>query len=175
MTLVVGTNIGFVAVAPVGDPDGGLSIGFDNSARTFKDTSPSNAGAITEIGFYVNNATEEANFEVGLYSDVGGNATTLLFSDKTNAKGTGAGWKVVSGLDWAISPSTPYHIAIQLDNTSTTTNFDAEGTGTGLVDSDVGEATLPATWTASPNDGKYSIYAVYEEAEAAGQDGPYVY
>jgi len=161
MALVVGTNVGFVTVAPTSDPTGGLSVTIDNSARTLKDTSPATTSIINEVGFYTGDTTEEANFEVGLYSDSGGDATTLLFSDKTNAKGTSSGWIKVTGLNWSISANTTYHIAIQLDNTSTATTIDAESTGTGLIDAAAGATTLPdPTWTASPNNGLYAIYAV---------------
>lgn len=147
MALVRGTNCGFVSVSPTADPAGDTT-GFDNAAAVFKDTSPAGVTKITEVGWWCDNATQEANFEVGLYAADGtvvpGEAGTRLSVAATNAKGTTAGWKKVS-VDWTISPSTAYWLGLQLDNTTTTTNIDIRSVSTnqGFVDFISGATTLP--------------------------------
>jgi hypothetical protein len=130
MALSVGTNCGFVSVAPTADPEGGSTVVVDNGAFVVRFTSPADATNITSMGWWCNGASEEANFEVGLYASDGavvpGEAGTRLQVSATNAKGTDAGWKVVTGLNWTISPSTVYWLAAQVDNTATPTSTDRE-------------------------------------------------
>ena len=175
MALTLGTNAGFVTVAPTADPSDGLS-NFDTEAKALKDTSPATAIKITEIGWFCENATEETNFEVGIYAADGGSgaAGTLLFSDITNAKGTDAGWKTVT-VDWAISSSTTYWIAIQIDNTATATEVGSSSVSTSARDNKAA-STLPDPFNsgAFTADQAYSIYALVEQPEG-GQEGPYVY
>ncbi len=144
MALALGTNCGFVTTAPTADPVGASLQVMDARSCVLQDTSASNAAKIVEIGWWANEATEASNFEVGLYAADGvvvpGEAGTLLQVARTNAKGTGAGWKVVT-VDWSISPSTSYWLAVQLDNTTTTTNIDADLTSGNGID------FLPATQT----------------------------
>ena len=140
MAVVVGTNAGFVSEAPSSDPGGSQSLGADNYSRTQLDTSPADSIRITEVGWWCDNATEAANFEVGLYAPDGdgGDPGTRLYVDATNAKGTTAGWKSVS-VDWEIDANTAYWIAFQLDDTSTGTNLDSswnESDGFGGQDGD---------------------------------------
>ena len=122
MALTKGTNCGFVINAPTGDPTGS-NFFCDTGARAVKDTAPTGALKINQIGWWCDNATEEANFEVGLYSHNAGTnlPNALLNVSRTNAKGTGAGWKNVT-VDWAITAGTIYWIAWQLDDTTTTTD-----------------------------------------------------
>ena len=131
MAIVLGVNAGFVTESPVDDP-GANNTTIDFEAWVIHDISPAGVVKITEIGWYCDNATQETNFEVGLYAADGevvpGEAGTLLYSDITNAKGTTAGWKTVA-VDWEISASTDYWIAVQVDNTSTVTLSDSEETG----------------------------------------------
>lgn len=120
--LVFGTSAGFVTTAPTADPEGTNTV-VDYSSYALRATSPANAIKITEIGWWCDTASEAANFEVGIYSD---DATfypnTVVGSlSQTNAKGTTAGWKKATGLNIEISGNTIYWIAIQLDNTATTT------------------------------------------------------
>lgn len=167
MAVVLGTNSGFVSVAPTVDPAGTDTVA-DSRQHTSNDTSPSTATKVVEMGWWCNDATEESNFEVGLYAADGtdGKAGTLLFSSVTNAKGTGSGWKSAT-VDWSISPSTSYWLAFQLDNTATTTNtnFSATG-GTGRLSNN------PRTTLLSPYSGEIAynsvgmvcVYAVWEAA-----------
>ncbi|MHA1305575.1 MAG: hypothetical protein ACTSPI_17885, partial [Candidatus Heimdallarchaeaceae archaeon] len=169
MALVLGTNYGFVTVAPEADPSGAGTHSIDNRAVGVKDTSPATATSITEIGWWCANATEEANFEVGIYSDDGnGEPETLLHSDTVNAKGTSDGWKTAS-VNFSINPSTTYWIAVQLDNTSQITYIDHNVSGgTGRATSATGITSLQSDWGTSSSkdtDAKAAIYAVYETGE----------
>jgi hypothetical protein len=131
MALVKGTNCGFVTDAPVADPDGSLDA-TDGRSLAFQDTTSAGATTVTEIGWWCDNATEEANFEVGIYDHAAGPndpGNLLAGEDRTNAKGTGAGWKIVVGLNITVSASTVYWIASQLDNTATQTNLNYTNDG----------------------------------------------
>lgn len=166
MAVLIGTNSGFVEVAPTADP-AGLNGQADNTALVTRDTSPATAIKITEVGWYCDNATEEANFEIGLYAADGavvpGEAGTLLYSSIVNAKGTEAGWKSVA-VDWDIDPNTAYWLGLQLEDTATQTNTnygtatgsgrDARSTMTSLPDPFGGGALLDAG-------GMMAIYAVW--------------
>jgi hypothetical protein len=166
----LGVNTGFVSTAPTADPAEAATATVDGRAAVIKHTSPAGTNVITEIGWWCDGATEEANFEVALYAADGatvpGEAGTLLFSDATNAKGTTAGWKVVSGLNWSISASTAYWIGIQVDDTVTVTKTDRrnnEGNGR----DDLAASTLPDPFGggAIPDADAYlTIYAKYEAA-----------
>jgi len=179
MALVNGNNCGFVTSAPVSDPSAGQDGWMSTRARALKATSPATAGKITEIGWWCDNATEESNFEVGLYDDDGnsfpGNfPKDLLHSDKTNAKGTTAGWKSVA-VDWEISEETIYWITIQLDETTTTTEIDYDSTNN-MAYVYKTAATLPdPSWdsdsTSEANDAALAIYAVWEAGEPTEPEG----
>ena len=163
MALVLGTNSGFVASAPAADP-GGIALGVDNSAVVTKDQSPGTANTITQVGWWCDNATEESNFEIGLYADSSGAAGSLLFSTSTNAKGTGSGWKTAS-VNWSISPSTNYWLGLQLDDTATQTKCDIAVAGGSGIDGIGGPTTLPDPYGGGALDlatGMYAIYAVWE-------------
>jgi hypothetical protein len=169
MALAIGDNVGFCASAPAADPGGSAST-IDEFSAVQKDTSPASAVKIVEIGIWIDNATEEANFEVGLYAADGGvvpgEAGTLLFSATVNAKGTTAGWKSVT-VDWTIDPSTDYWLAVQVDNTATATNTDAALSGGPGFDlkSASGSLTDPfAGGAIFDTDGMVAVYAVWEAA-----------
>jgi len=173
MALTIGVNYGFCAASPADDP-AATNASIDNVAYVVRDTSPAGTNVITEVGWWCDNATEEANFEVGLYASDGegvpGEAGTLLYSEKTNAKGLDAGWKKRTGLNWAINPSTVYWIAVQLDNTDTTTNGNYTSSGGSGLDYIVGAATLPSQFEGgaiADADAKFGLYAVYEAAGGA--------
>lgn len=173
MAVVLGTNSGFVTVAPTTDPEG-TNAGLDTFSDVTKHTSPATAVKITEIGWWCDTASEEANFEVGLYAADGavvpGEAGTLLHVSRTNAKGTGAGWKVVTGLNWAISENTAYWIGIQLDNTATTTNYNYASSGGAGEDFKGGQTTLSDPYgggTISDTNAMTATYAVWEAAPAS--------
>ncbi len=173
MGVVLGTNAGFVTEAPSANPNG-LNTTGQSRTLVVKDTSPATAAKITEIGWYCDNATEEANFEVGLYAANGdvvpGEAGTLLEFERTNAKGTDAGWKVVS-VDWEIDAETDYWIGVQLDSTPSTTYNNYVGAGAAGRDYVTNQTTLtnPLDGGAIADpDGAFAIYAVWEAAAPEG-------
>jgi len=164
MALVLGTNCGFVSVVPSGDPEPQYTTTIDDYTKGFYDTT-TDAITIKEMGWYCENATEEANFEVGIFSDSGENSPgDLLFSETVNAKGTDAGWKRVTGLNWELSATTKYWLAVQLDNVNTTTTIGRTVLqGQSRFYSDSGSTSLEGPGSiGSP--GVLSIYAVYETA-----------
>lgn len=164
--IVKGTNCGFVTVAPTADPAGSGTV-TDAIQKAQKDVAPAGATAITEVGWYCDNATEESNFEVGIYdhNSVTNKPKTQLAVEATNAKGTTAGWKTAT-LDppCTVTPGATYWIVFQLDDTATATNTNNASAAGDRVSS-VGGTSLPTTWQSGSTeyaDYVYSIYAVYE-------------
>lgn len=169
MALVLGTNCGFVTVAPTADPSGTNQGVVDGRATCIKLTVPVGASLITEVGWWCDTASEEANWEAGLYDDDGatvpGEAGTRLQVSATNAKGTSAGWKKTGALTWDVASlvGSTVWLAFQCDNVTTTTNSDYESSGFAGYDG------LTASTLADPfgggalvdSDGIYAIYAVY--------------
>lgn len=170
MAVVKGTNAGFVTVAPSSDPSGAGTTVPTNYNYANKDTAPVGAVKVTEIGWWADNATENQNFEVGIYDhDAVNNRPGNLLAgvSRTNAKGTTAGWKKATGLNISITAGTVYWIAVQLDDgESTLTDY---GTPAGeRFANKQSTSTLPDPWdTGLEYDGYYiSIYAVWEAAAA---------
>lgn len=164
--LVKGTNCGFVTVSPVDDPLGSISA-FDYKAKAVKDVAPV-TGTVTEIGWWLSGESEEANFEVAIYSHDAGNdrPNAIIGSDLTNAKGTGGGvWKKVTGLSIPITNATTYWIGLQLDDTETITYGDYASGMTGERISTTNDvSTLPDPWSSGGLANFYlAVYAVYEE------------
>lgn len=170
MALVKGTNCGFVTAAPSGDPGETASV-IDNAAQALKDTSPAGAVKVTEIGWYCENATEESNFEAGIYDhNIGDdNPEALVGKSATTAKGTGLGWKRVTGLDITITAETIYWLAVQLDNTATDTNIDGANDAGEKIDVKGAQTTLTDPWavSAASYGQLIAVYAVYEVAVSA--------
>ena len=167
MAVVIGNNSGFCTVAPSSAPSGGTSSTVDNNAITTKDTSPATAIKVTEVGWYANVPTEAANFEVAIYTDDSGVPDDIVEVSRTNAKGTDAGWKRVTGLNWTISPSTDYWLGVQCDDTDTATFCDREVSGGDGRDWKSGQSTLPDPFDGgalSDPDGMYAVYAIWEAA-----------
>jgi len=172
MAVVLGTNAGFVTVAPIADPNGN-NQNCDTWALASKDTSPAVLTKISEVGWYCNAATEESNFEIGLYAhDVGNDKPAArLYVTATNAKGTSAGWKTAA-VDWTIVPETIYWIAVQLDDTATTTSTDASAsTGGYRFSYKTAQTTLTDPWGASNEQANYALatYALVEEGDAPSE------
>ena len=180
MALVKGVNCGFLLAggSPSADPGGAEESEISALIRLTKDTAPAGATKVTEIGWWCSGISEEANFEVGLYDDVAAEPENLLAgASQTNAKGTTAGWKKVTGLNIAITAGTTYWAAAQVDNTATTTNMDRDAT-TGTENGAAKAATTLVNPIVSPTvfESVYAIYAVTDATPpAGGQDGPYVY
>lgn len=169
MALVLGTNCGFVTVAPVDDPSA-ANVDIDNYSRATKDTSPATAVKITEIGWWCGWVEEDTNYEVGVYTDDAGNVEpeTLIGSSKINATGGTKGWKRVTGLNIVITPETIYWLGLQVDES-------ASGTYVDYVSSGGSDAIRQASCSALPDpnwdiggilseNGMLAIYAVWEAA-----------
>lgn len=173
MALVKGTNCGFVTAAPTGDPAESAST-VDNAAQALKDTAPVGAEKVTEIGWYCGNATQEANFEVGIYEHNAGddNPEALVAKEATNAKGTGIGWKKATSLNIAITAGQVYWLAVQLDNTATATMLDSKVDGGQKIDVKGSQVTLTDPWGVSgATYGQLiSVYAVYESQAAQSEE-----
>ena len=167
MALVLGTNCGFVTVAPTSDPSGNTFVA-NNRAMTFKVTAPTGAAKVVEIGWWCDSATEAADTEVGLYDhNVGDDeAENLLGTSGAFAKGTNAGWKVATGLDIEITEGTIYWLAFQLDNTATITYMNYGGAGDPWEYKLGTQTTLTDPWGTSDGSNNLlaGIYAVWEEA-----------
>lgn len=174
MALVLGTSSGFVAVAPTADPDGqgGARI-IDGASVVTKDTSPSNAVKITEIGFYRSTGTNTANFEVALYSNDSDVAGARLFVDATNSSAA-SGW-ITTAVDWAISPSTAYWLGLQMDAHTGDSAIDQESSGGAGIDVRTTQTTLNDPYgggAVADADGMFSIYAKYQAAPTVALNTP---
>ncbi len=172
MAVTIGVNSGFVSTAPTSNPDG-FTLSMNDKALVTKDTSPATAIKITEIGWWCDSATDEANFEIGLYAADGAvvpnEAGTRLFVDTTNAKGTTTGWKTVA-VDWDISELTDYWIGISGDAGSTTNANRNISSGSGY-DRILSQSTLPNPFgggSLDDSDGSLAIYALWSDGEATG-------
>ena len=168
MALVVGTNCGFVTTAPTTNPsESGWTADYRSTVSKY--TSPVNAVKITEIGWYCFNATPAANTQIGVYESDGtdGEPYTLLGTSGDFAKGTGAGWKVATGLNITISPETDYWLAVQCDNTTPTSYISSKSSVTQEHRADTYTTSLLSPWgTTAENYStlRIGIYAVYETA-----------
>lgn len=165
MALVLGTNCGFVAVAPVADPQGAFGNSIENFTRGARDTSPAGTNKITEIGWWKNAGSEDVNFEVGLYNETGGKPKNLISVSRTNSTGVDTGWKTVA-VDWDIDPSTVYWLEVQVDNTTGATSIDETSSGGSGRSSLNNQTTLLNDLSGSSvdSDGFCAVYAVWEEA-----------
>jgi len=171
VAVVIGTSAGFVSAAPTADPSG-TAAAMDNQTRAIKDTSPSGTNSISSIGWWCDNATEAANFEVGVYSHDAGNnrPNVLLASARTNAKGTDAGWKSAA-VAYDLSATTVYWVAVQLDDTATTTNSDFGAAAGSRREYANTKTTLPESWDSGGSgtaDSAFAFYALYAAAGGAG-------
>lgn len=171
MAVVEGTSAGFVTSAPSSDPAGSNGT-TDATCWACKFTSPAGTNAISLMGWYCDNATEDVNYQLGIYSHDATNnrPNALLASSGDIAKGTSAGWKT-GDVTYDLAESTVYWLTEQLDDPATTTYMNYT-TDAGYK-SDIKSGTaLPATWGSSGNTfGRIAaIYALYA---AAGGGGSY--
>lgn len=164
MALVLGTNCGFVTVAPTADPSGS-DLQIDERARAMK-VIPEKNCSVSEIGWYCDNATEAANFEVAIYSHNSTNdePQNLIASSIVNAKGTDAGWKTAS-IEADLNAGETYWIAVQLDNTATTTNINRTSDAGERYSYYLSATELTDPWSSSTEIDDYvlAIYALYTE------------
>lgn len=164
MALVEGTNCGFVLVAPTADPGASLHD-VDTRAWSGKFQSPAGSAHVSEIGWWCETATEEADTEVGLYAhDSVNNRPGSLIAKAVFSKGTSLGWKKAS-LDIDITESTWYWIAAQCDDTATTTYCNYQNDAGQKYDYKTSQTTLPSSWgSSSGSSARFeALYALYEE------------
>lgn len=166
MALSEGTNCGFVTDAPTSDP-GETNLGADNVERAAKFTAPAGATAITEIGWWCDNSTEAANFQVGIYDHDATNnkPNNLLASSGDVAKGTTSGWKKAT-VNQAITAGTVYWLAFQLDDTATGTSGNYSALTGGRRTGKVGATSLTNPWGDwesgySADNSTIAVYAKY--------------
>jgi hypothetical protein len=171
MAVTLGTNSGFVTTAPTADP-AGTNFTIDGVAVSTKHTSPEGNNVITEFGWWCDTASEASNYEIGLYAADGatvpGEAGTRLQYSATQAKGTNAGWKVVTGLNWSISASTVYWLAVQLDNVTTTTSANRNTSGGAGYDVRATQTTLSDPFGGGTLSSATIAVAIYAVTVAAG-------
>jgi len=181
MALTIGTNCGFVTTAPTADPGAESAEDADEASWGMSDTSPTGTNQITEIGWWTDDATEAADFDVALYDSTGtgNNAKVRLQLDQGTAKGTDAGWKVADGLTWSVDASTLYWLMAQMDDTATDTKFDRDRTESLGNDWDIGGPNeLDDPWinnASNPTvtDETVSIYALTESTNGAAVTGSF--
>jgi len=162
MALVKGTNCGFVSAAPTLNPSGAGQVTVNTRAFALKDIGPAGATRVSEIGWWCDNATTEAETYVGIFdNDEENNRPGNLLGSVNFAKGTAKGWKKAS-VNIDIVEGETYWIATQLDNTATGTKIDTAGTAGEQRDYKYDQGDLPAAWGASTGTGAYliSLYAV---------------
>lgn len=167
MALVLGTSCGFVTTAPTVNPEGIAAL-VDTEAIAFKDTAPANIDTVTEIGWYCDNATEAADFDVGIYTNGGAVVGTL---SKDNAKGTTAGWKVITGLNIPVTPGTIYWMAMQVDNTSTQTDMNWSVVSGKTYHNKISQTSLPNPWGSTTSTKTGRVLGVYAKVELLGPVG----
>jgi hypothetical protein len=161
VAVVLGTNSGFVTVAPTADPAGTNTV-IDGSSVVTKDTSPATAGKIIEIGWYRGSGTNTANFEVALYAESAGVAATRLFVDNTNSSSV-QGWITVP-VNWPVAASTAYWLGLQMDAHSSSSNVDTAASGGAGSDVLTTQTTLNDPYgggAVADADGMYAIYALW--------------
>lgn len=162
MALVLGTNCGFVLTAPLADPEA-TNFTADQFVVAGKFTAPSGDNIITEIGCYVDDATEAANMEVGIYShDADANEPDVLLASGSMVKGTTSGWKSAT-VNYNLTSGQIYWLAEVLDDTLTVTNLNYTATFGELQHIYSKETPLDNPWTGSTetNANLFAIYGLY--------------
>lgn len=170
MSLVVGTNAGFVISAPSADP-AETQARAKGRAVGFKVTSPSGTNKIVEFGWYCSDGADvDEDWEMGLYTDDVANDLPEDLID-TVGQGTltvafGEGWQTVS-VDIAFAASTTYWICLACtQNSSFDVDYDLVSTGGSRVIIDGTHTVLPDPFDDSPSftddDAIASFYAKYE-------------
>ena len=166
MTLVLGTNCGFVTTAPTTDPGGTNNGAMSTKANGFRVTTPAiHKIRITEMGWYVNAATNDANTQMGIYTSDGTdeNPDDLIESTGDFSKGTTEGWVKKTDLNIILEPSTTYWICAQCD-ISADTYVDIHADATQAYNLKNDQTELPDPWDGSVWSLGYlaGFYALYE-------------
>ena len=124
MTVVLGTNAGFVTTAPTADPHSSAAGLTGTLAIQF--TTPSGCTEITEMGTYSAGGPPTTSAEFAIYEDDTGAPGDMLGTAESFSYTSGAGWKKVTGLSITVSASTTYWLALQTDGQI---NYDYASTG----------------------------------------------
>ena len=167
MSLVLGTNCGFITTnAPTADPDE-INNGVDDNSNALSSTAPQN-GTIVEIGWWCDTSSEAGDYDVAIYDDDTLHPGSVIGSISTQAKGTDSGWKRATGLNITVSDAVDYWIAFQVDNVTTNTSGNRSGSGKSeLWDFFNGnQANLNDPWGNEQTNGGFfiAVYALYGEA-----------
>lgn len=179
MALALGTNVGFVTTAPTADP-AGTGATSNGSSFVVKDTAPTGAIKITEVGWYKAAGTTSSNTQVGLYAADGatvpGEAGTRLQVTADQASGTSANvWIRFTGLNWPVTAGTAYWLGMQQDAHTGSSQIDSAASGGSGIDTRTSQTALTNPYgggALSDVDGMYAIYAVYQSAPTVTLSSP---
>lgn len=161
MALEIGTNCGFVAVAPTTDP-GGANLAVDGFARALMQVAPVGNYKVTKLGWYQNGSAGDPgeDWGVGIYDDDGGKPGNLLTSVTGIVAGS-AQWNT-GVLDYILTSGETYWLAAVCEASSPATNIAYLSSG-GTASGDFA-SYLPDPWEeVSATSYILAIYALYEE------------
>lgn len=177
MAIAEGTNAGFCAAQPSGDPEGNPSP-VDGFQIALKHTSPADAFTITELGWWQDSASNDAaNFSLGIYNnDAGGDSgngipTTLVSAQEAGiSSASTVQWERVAKEITGLVTSTVYWIAIGCEAVSNANNYTYETRDARRHFKAVGGTPnwLTDPWGTSDGSSSTSIRTVYALYEAAG-------
>lgn len=155
-----GVNAGFVTTPPTADPGGQAGVA-DGAAGALRDIAPAYSARLVSAGWWCDNASEAANWELALGVDATARdePNAQLAISAVNAKGLTAGWQSTP-LEVRLLPSTPYWLELQLDDTATPTNIDVSfASGNWATRSAV--SALPSPWGTSSTKSAGIVGAIY--------------
>jgi hypothetical protein len=173
MSLILGTNCGFVLARPTANPGAAGDVGnisYNNLAAKF--VAPAGASALTELGWYNRDTNDAANYLIGIFSHDSGNnrpGSRLAVSALT-AKGTTPGWKYAA-VSYALTPGTTYWVGVWVDAADSGVALAADYSASDKYDAKYWEDTLVTTWGSSSasETAIVALYALYTEGGASGQ------
>jgi hypothetical protein len=148
-----------------------VSSAAPGGAEVYK-TSATASGTVSSISLNLDTSSDASGLEVGIYSDVAGQPSTLLTSGRTNSPA--AGWNQVTVPSAQLEAGKAYWIALlnPADATGTLRWTDRAGAGENgeQTSGSVDLLTLPDTWVTGGvySDGPLSAYVTGEEAAPAG-------
>jgi len=175
-------DVMFVEVSTTQADPGEEERAIANNSMASPDTTGATAGKIVEVGFYIDNGAngETLDVEVGLYTDAGNDEPETLLYSATGTTGTAEdGWKTIA-VDWDISPSTVYWLAVACETAiaSPQIDYDRFNSPAGYAYKAGTGKSLLADWGTSDTkdlDGLTMIYAVTEAAPSTGGMGNDLY
>lgn len=110
MSIVLNVDCGFVTEAPTRSLTAETDSSVENVSVAMRDICPEGVNRIKELGVHFERNDFSTNIWIALYSDDGaGNPQNKLY--EAGPFTTVIGWNVFSGLEWDVSPGTPYHLA----------------------------------------------------------------